>query len=419
MRFRRAVLAGLAAISISRPVRAGDEEDLLRDLERMSQASQGGGTASPAELRELVAQMLPRVAKAMKRPAPARVDVRVISREEAHTRLLAILERDYPGDALSRLAEALTVVGLVAEGTDLRAEAQMLYGGNVSGFYDPHDRALYLLSDQPLAVQSLVVAHELAHAIQDEVLHLEAASRKVRASEDAQLALSAAIEGQAQQVASLVMAEGVGDLGEAGTDVVSLLSEGTAASAAMAGSQSSVPWLGLQLSFPYAAGAGLVQAVRTADDPSATSLLQRLPVSTAQVMNPALYQSRQRPLEATLGLQSRIPGSSAVYATTLGAANLDLFGQLHDAGDLSDGWRGDRLEVVRRQGQLIALWAVAFDDEAQAKRLAQAWTTAVAPRSGVPPGSVHTVRQTGKMAVLLVNVPAEKVAEFSRLADFH
>ncbi|MGZ6072152.1 MAG: DUF6782 family putative metallopeptidase, partial [Myxococcaceae bacterium] len=173
--------------------RASDEEELIREAEHMARL-QGSGAASAEDLRALVGEMLPRVGKVMHLPVPSRVDVKVISRDEARAALLEVLRRDYPGDTLERLSEALAAVGLVAAGTDLRAEAQALYGGNVSGFYDPHRRRLYLLSDQPLAAQTLIVAHELAHAVQDEAVRLDAASRKVRASEDAQLAFSAAIE---------------------------------------------------------------------------------------------------------------------------------------------------------------------------------------------------------------------------------
>ena len=247
----RAAVA-LLLVTGSSPARASDDEDLIRDAERLARM-QGGGTASPEELRGLVAELLPRVGKVMGLPVPSRVEVKVVSRDEARAALLVVLRRDYPGDTLERLSEALAAVGLVAAGTDLRAEAQALYGANVSGFYDPHERRLYLLADQPLAAQTLVVAHELAHAVQDEAIRLDAASLKVRSSEDAQLALSAAIEGQAQQVAALVLAGEAGGAADDGLDVGGLLAEAAAAGAGMAAEQTSVPWLGMQLSFPYAA----------------------------------------------------------------------------------------------------------------------------------------------------------------------
>ena len=210
MRTSGAALVFLAVLTTT-SARAGDEEELLREAERMAH-QQAGGTASREELQALVAEMLPRVGKVMRLPVPSRIDLRVVSRDEARAALLEVLRRDYPGDLLERLSESLAAVGLVASGTDLRAEAQALYGANVSGFYDPHQRRLYLVSDQPLAAQALIVAHELAHAVQDEAVQLDSASRKVRASEDAQLAFSAAIEGQAQEAASLVMAQEVAEL---------------------------------------------------------------------------------------------------------------------------------------------------------------------------------------------------------------
>jgi hypothetical protein len=79
--------------------------------------------------------------------------------------------------------------------------------------------------------------------------------------------------------------------------------------------------------------------MRTRSDPAATSLLRRLPRSTAQVLDPALYRADERPKEAQLDLAARIPGSTAVYDTTLGAANLNLLGELHGGGELGRGWR--------------------------------------------------------------------------------
>ena len=411
-RYSPALVLILAVLAL--PAVAGDEEDLLRDVERMTRL-QSGGAASAEDLNALVTEMLPRVGKVMRLPVPSRVEVKVVSRDEARAALLEVLRRDYPGDTLERLSEALAAVGLVAEGTDLRAEAQSLYGGNVSGFYDPHRRRLYLLSDQPLAAQTLIVAHELAHAVQDEAIRLDAASRKVRASEDAQLALSAAIEGQAQQVAALVLAGDVGGADSAGVDLGSLLNEAAAAGAAMAAGQSSVPWLGLQLSFPYVAGARLVAAVRTDDDPTATVVLRRLPRSTAQVLDPALYRADERPREARLDLAGKLRGSSALYTTTLGAANLDLFGDLHGGGELGRGWRGDRLETVRLGGKLCAVWAVSFASAEGAERLVKAWSAAVGGgadgAAAQPDGSRYVVRRSGAVAVLLENVPPERIGE--------
>jgi hypothetical protein len=162
------------------------------------------------------------------------------------------------------------------------------------------------------------------------------------------------------------------------------------------------------MGFPYSAGAKLVAATRTAADPSAGRLLKRPPASTAQVLTPALYLREERPREGAFNLGRLLAGSEPVYATTLGAANLDLFAQLHDAGaELGTGWRGDRIEVVHLGGKTVAVWAVSFASSAQAERLCGAWNKVVGKSgSGVQAdGSAYVVKCAGSTALLLENVP--------------
>ncbi|HET6982114.1 MAG TPA: hypothetical protein VFI53_08235, partial [Myxococcaceae bacterium] len=116
MRTPLTALVVLVALGSS-SVLAGDEEELLREAERMA-SLQGGCAASPEELRGLVSELLPRVGKVMRLPVPQRIDLKVVSRDQARAALLEVLRRDYPGDLLERLSESLAAVGLVASGTD-------------------------------------------------------------------------------------------------------------------------------------------------------------------------------------------------------------------------------------------------------------------------------------------------------------
>jgi hypothetical protein len=418
-RFELLVAGSLWMASVG-PARADEADDMLRELQA-SQASQASAPKeSPATLRALVDETLPVVAKVMGLPAP-RIELKVVTRAEASAKLLAVLGRDYPGDTLKRLGEALAAVGLVRESDNLAQAAHDMYATHVSGFYDPHDHVLYLITGQSMESQALIVAHELAHAVQDAAMPIEAATQRVRGSEDGQLALAAALEGQAQQVASLVMAQQLAaSLGESAEGMADMLAEQTAGGASMA-AQAPVPWLGMQMSFPYAAGAKLVAQVRRKDDPSARSLLKRLPASTAQVLEPARYTRDERPLSGSIDLQQKLPGSSLVYATTLGRANLDLLGQLHEQGELGAGWRGDRLEVVHVGGKTAAAWAVAFESAAQADALVKGWAAALHGKPAVPAvqadGSVYVAQRFDSVAVLLENVPPEQQAALQAAAS--
>jgi hypothetical protein len=306
---------------------------------------------------KLVEELLPRVTKVMGLPGPRHLTVKVLSRAQAEAWLRA--EPDV--DRQQRLGEALLAVGLLPPGTKLEALAPDFNRQNVSGFYDLRTHTLVLLADQSDEAQRPIVAHELAHAVQDASLDLDAALKARRGSEDATLAFTAMLEGQAQATAALVMEQWLTDQHVTIEGMAGLLSDTTARSAAEAAAHAPVPWLGLQLSFPYVGGRELIAQVSTPDDPIGRFLLKAPPASTAQVRSPRAAP----PLEGELHLERLVPGAKKSVSTTLGRANLELLGE-----DLGVGWRGDRLEAVRVRGKTIVTWSIAFETPAQAKQLA-------------------------------------------------
>ncbi len=385
------------------------DEALLKDLQSLTPLA----PADERTLRAMAEQTLPRVAKVMHASAPKKTTVKIVSRAAAAGKLKAVLEREYPGDRLARLGAALQAVHLIGPQVNLQQEALGLYATNVGGFYDPHDRALYLLTDQPAVMQQLAIAHELAHAIQDEQLGLERLTREAMRSEDAQLALSAALEGNAQAVAAEVIgADSADEDGVSGA----LIAESTAFSASLAAQSSGVnPWLALQLSFPYEAGATLVRAIATKDDPAACRLLSRLPTSTAQVLDPAIYRNNLAPLRGSIGLASLLPGTERIYETTLGRANLDLLARTHGAGPLAEGWRGDVLELVQKGAMQSAVWAIAFKEAYQAESFAKFYSKLLGAKDRVDgagiedkDGSVSGVTIRGSTVVIVIRVPIEQ-----------
>ena len=150
------------------------DETLIKDLQALTLLA----PTDERTLRAMVEQTLPRVAKVMHARPPKNPTVKIVSRAAAAGKLKAVLAREYPGDRLDRLGAALKAVRLIEPKVNLQREALELYATNVGGFYDPHDRTLYLLADQPAVMQQLAIAHELAHAIQDEQLGLERLTRE-------------------------------------------------------------------------------------------------------------------------------------------------------------------------------------------------------------------------------------------------
>lgn len=299
----------------------------------------------------LVDELLPRVVKVMGLPMSRKVTVKRVSRGEAE----ALLRREVDVKAAARLGEALLAIGLLPAGTKLETLAPDFNRQNVSGFYDVREHTLFLLTDQSDEAQRPIIAHELAHAVQDANVELLA---KLKGTEDAVLAYSAVVEGQAQATAALVMAGWLEDRHVAVDGMAGLLSDTTARSAAEAADQAPNSWLGLQLRFPYVAGRALVAAAASPGDPIARGLLSMPPASTAEVMTPSRTAA---PLVGEVLLTRLIPGAKPSVATTLGRAALELLGE-----GLGEGWRGDRLESVHVGKKLVVVWSVAFTTEAQA-----------------------------------------------------
>jgi hypothetical protein len=195
-----------------------------------------------------------------------------------------------------------------------------------------------------------------------------------------------------------------------------LVAESTAVSASMAADSSGAsPWLALQLSFPYAAGGELVHSLTTKDDPAACRLLSRLPSSTAQVLDPAAYRRNETPLRGSIGLSALLGGAERIYETTLGRANIDLLARIHGADSVSDGWRGDVLEVVRRGATQSAAWAVAFKEARQAEAFAAFYAKLVGGKRRSDAlaieekdGLVSAVILRGNTTVVFDRVPLER-----------
>ncbi len=304
----------------------------------------------------LVDEFLPRVVKVMGLPMTRKVTVKRVSRAEAEQ----ILRSEVDVKAAAQLGEALLAIGLLPAGTKLELLAPDFNRQNVAGFYDLRAHTLFLIADQSDEALRPIIAHELAHAVQDANVDLLS---KMKGSEDATLAFTAVLEGQAQATAALVMAGWLEDRHVVVEGMAELLSDTTARSAAEAADQAPVPWLGLQLRFPSVAGRALVAALATPEDLIARGLLSKPPGSTAEVMTPSRTAA---PLAGELQLTRLIPGAKPSVATTLGRAQLELLGE-----GLGKGWRGDRLESVRVGKKRVTVWSVVFETETQAMVFAE------------------------------------------------
>src|SRR5438046_4912496 len=196
----------------------------------------------------------------------------------------------------ARSAEAL---GLLPKGFDLDSFMVNVLTEQVEGLYDPKTREFYIADWSPLADQRMVMAHELTHALEDQHFQIEAWLRAARPNEDAELARDAVLEGSAMaaMVDYLMLGTGrslkdlpdfdpsmlIGDLGSTPT------------------LEKAPPFLKDALIFPYIGGLNFSAAVmRNVGWSALSGVFEKPPVSTQQILHPALYRSAKTPANVAL-----------------------------------------------------------------------------------------------------------------------
>jgi len=239
-----------------------------------------------------------------------------------------------------RSAEAF---GLLPKGFDLDAFMVNVLTEQVEGLYDPKTREFYIADWSPLADQRMVMAHELTHALEDQHFQIETWIKAARPNEDAELARDAVLEGSAMaaMVDYLMLGTGrslkdlpdfdpgmlIGDLGSTPT------------------LQKAPPFLKDTLIFPYIGGLSFSAAIlKNKGWAALPGVFERPPVSTQQILHPALYRSGKVP--TTLAL----PRLEKLFGTNLSKLDENILGEY--------GWK----EVLKQ-----------FLDEDRAKMLAAAW----------------------------------------------
>jgi len=309
----------------------------------------------------------------LKLRAPLKKSLR--SREEIRAFVIKQMnEEKNPAEryADARSAEAL---GLIPKGFDLDSFMVNVLTEQVEGLYDPKTREFYIADWSPLADQRMVMAHELTHALEDQHFQIEAWVKAARPNEDAELARDAVLEGSAMaaMVDYLMLGTGrslkdlpdfdpgmlIGDLGSTPT------------------LQKAPPFIKDALIFPYLGGLNFTAAVlKDTGWPGLPALFEKPPVSTQQILHPALYRSGKTPPNVTLPQLEKLLGAnwSKLDENALGEFGwkevLKQFLGEDRAMPLAAAWDGDRyvLYEQKQNKKLVLMTRLQLDSEEHAAR---------------------------------------------------
>ncbi len=297
------------------------------------------------------------------------------SREEIRAYVIKQMnEEKNPAEryADQRSAEAF---GLLPKGFDLDSFMVNVLTEQIEGLYDPKTREFYIADWSPLADQRMVMAHELTHALEDQHFQIEAWVKAAKPNEDAELARDAVLEGSAMaaMVDYLMLGTGrslkdvpdfdpgmlIGDLGSTPT------------------LQKAPPFLKDALIFPYLGGLTFSAAVmKNTGWDALPGLFEKPPVSTQQILHPALYRSGKTPASVTLPRLEKLLGDnwSKLDENIMGEFGwkevLKQFLDNDRAKTLAAAWDGDRylLYEQKQTKRLILVTRLHLDSEDHAAR---------------------------------------------------
>jgi hypothetical protein len=299
---------------------------------------------------------------------------RVISRDEMLARIERGLDTEIPPAVVSASGEILFALGTVPASFDYRRGLLQVMRSELLGFYEPHEKTMFLGGDVRGQELDATLWHELVHALQDQHYGLE---RLLAWSDDAgdwQGAVHALAEGDATStMIDALFAErhlSAPDLPDSMLDLQSALSVGSV--------QQVPPIIKRSVVAPYLDGLSFVNALRRRGGWQAVALAwQHLPASTEQILHLDKYDAKEAP-EALPALPPIASGPShATYSDVYGEETLRiLFEEWMPAGaarEAASGWSGDRVTCFS-DGQVTSVaWRIRYDNEASAQNALHAF----------------------------------------------
>ena len=253
-------------------------------------------------------------------------------------------------------------LGLLDTGASYIDRLAGAVGRDPVGFYDPSTRRLSVPDFVSLPEQRPTLAHEIAHAVQDQRFGLRRFLKTTPdgrrgLSFDEQLARQALIEGDA----SVLAMEAIDPRGEFPATLELVETAARARDGTLTAFTAQTPrFLRELLAFPYLDGFAFVARARvTAGWAAIDAIWSRPPESTAQILHPERYDRRQSPAEIELPpLPLMGEGLRLARADTLGELLVRIWLAAPGPGVAADpllapevaeraatGWRGDRVGI--------------------------------------------------------------------------
>ncbi|NUP96847.1 MAG: hypothetical protein HUU28_11870 [Planctomycetaceae bacterium] len=315
---------------------------------------------------------------------PSAVKVQLASKADLRKYAVERMEKTETPEKLSADTTIAKLLGVVPRDMDVMAETMRILERQVVGFYDPDSDSFSLMDTCPVGLARMTMAHELAHALDDQLWGIDTILAGLGKDTDAQLAYWGVVEGSATIVGNRWQIEHMAEL------------DATGAADMMKGVFDTAPqWLWKPLVGNYLVGASFLQ--RKEDWKSAqmgsapTADVERAfknpPASCEMVLHPEKYWD-----ESKRDLPKRLALAAGSVPAEWKVLREDTFGELYTAiltlppakrggvdmsnpmamlglrftTDAAKGWGGDRVALLAKGDARFLQWETVWDTQQDA-----------------------------------------------------
>jgi hypothetical protein len=327
------------------------------------------------EPENVIEDALRAVVAVRKLEARTPVKSHMIGREKLAEQMKREVLADLEPELVRGITENLYALGAVPADHDYLKTILLILGSQLAGYYDPRDKAMFLLDDLGTDGSAATLWHELVHALQDQHYDLRPKLKWSSGRGDAMSAVQALAEGDATSAMLDVM---LAPQGQTALDLPEgMLGKSMGVIEALPELEGVPPIMKRSLVAAYADGLTFVNALRQKGGFAAVDAAWRdLPTSTEQILHPEKYEKREGPLVVAAPPAPDAGPKNVVFRDVLGEQGLRFVFEewmpLVTAASSASGWGGDQLAVFADGDRRAVGVHLVLDDEEHAKRTFEA-----------------------------------------------
>jgi|GEM_PF-1599841 len=340
------------------------------------------------------------------------VPVVYLSRQQIREYIIKELGSPLQKKRLALEAVMLKAFGYVNQDFNVEKFYIDMYSEQALGIYDFREKRFIISTGSLMSaeqkkmasslnvdMEKAVMIHELDHALQDQYFDLGVLIRRLlKTSTDEALAGQSVFEGEATYIMFDYLLRACGFnidmLPDNFLDMMTDMFESPASSNEKI-MKDAPPYFREMSIFPYLHGLAFIKYVKNRNGwDGINALYSNLPVSTAQVINPALYEKKVMPVKVAFP-QAWMKERKAIIDDSLGQFLIGVLLTQYlgkENNQYIEGWTGDRYLVFEDLGRYSLVWRTEWNSEKTAGLMSAAFEKLYSTRF---PGIVWEKRPDG------------------------